>query len=249
MLTDTHCHIFLSDYEDIAQVLQNACENNVGRIINNATDKSSMLELLEMLKKYDNMYGALGIHPEFADTYKEEDLNLIENNLSNPQVIAIGEIGLDYHYSNENKEQQIALFEQQLKMAEKYNMPVIIHNRQATDDILKSIKKFKVKGVIHCFNGSIETAKEYLKLGYKLGINGVVTFKNCNLKETLKKLTLEDLVLETDSPYLTPAPFRGQKNEPKYIKSIAEFVANIYDVPVSQVEKITNVNIRHIFDI
>ena len=245
MLTDSHCHIFKSDYSDIGEVLNEAKQNHVEKIINNATDLESMQELLELVEIYPNMYGALGIHPESVEEYKEEDLVFLKENLKNKKIVAIGEIGLDYHYTKENKEEQIKLFEKQLQIAQDENMPVIIHNREATNDILNSLKKFKVRGVIHCFNGSYETALEYLKLGFKLGINGVVTFKNCKLKDVLKKLSINDLVLETD----TPTPNRGKQNAPKYVKDIAEFIAQIYQISQSQVEIITNKNIRQIFDI
>ena len=249
MLTDTHCHILSEDYEDIKKVVDDANNNGVNRFINNATDIDSCKEVLELSKNNSNMYAALGIHPEFANTYQEKDLRFIIDNLNNKKVIAIGEIGLDYYYTKDNKDKQIKLFEKQLKIAEEYNLPVIIHNREATLDIINSLKKYKVKGVIHCFNGSLETANIYIKMGFLLGINGVITFKNCKLKEVIKNIPIENIVLETDCPYLTPEPNRGKKNEPKYIKDIANFVANIYEIPVSQVEKITNENIRRIFDI
>ncbi len=249
MLTDTHCHIFKSDYENIDEVIKRAKENNVTRFINNATNLNSCHEVLELSQKFPAMYVALGIHPEDVESYQESDLKFIKDNLVNPKVVAIGEIGLDYYYTKDNKAKQIELFEKQLAMAQKYEMPVIIHNREATGDILNSLKKFKIKGIIHCFNGSLETAQEYLKMGFKLGINGVVTFKNCKLKEVLKQLSINDLVLETDSPYLAPVPLRGEKNEPKNIKIIAEFLANLYNISLSQVEIITNRNIGQIFDI
>ena len=249
MLTDTHCHLFADDYENLDTVITNSINNGVGRFINNATDKNSCKEALKLANSYPSMFVALGIHPEYVDMYDNTELDYIEQNLNNKKVIAIGEIGLDYYYNKENKEKQIQLFESQLKLAEKYHLPVIIHNREATNDIIYSLKKYKVKGVIHCFNGSIEIARELIKMGFALGINGVVTFKNCKLKETLKNIPIVNIVLETDCPYLTPEPNRGKKNEPKYVKDIADFVSKIYEIPVSQVEKITNENIRRIFDI
>lgn len=249
MLTDTHCHIYKQYYENIAKVLEEATSAGVSRVINNATDLESMKEVLELKDKYPNMYVALGIHPEAVMDYHESDLAFLKDKLKEDKVVAIGEIGLDYHYSKDNKEKQIELFEKQLQIACAVDKPVIIHNREATPDILAVLKKYKVKGVIHCFNGSLETALEYLKLDFKLGINGVVTFKNCKLKEVLKQLSINDLVLETDSPYLTPEPFRGKQNVPKYVKDIAKYLAEIYQISESQVEIITNENIRHIFDI
>lgn len=249
MFVDTHCHIFSSDYEDIDQVIKNANLNNITKFINNASDINSCQEVLKLVEQYPSMYAALGIHPEFCDTYQQKDLDFIEENISNNKVVAIGEIGLDYYYTKENKAKQIVLLEQQLKLAQKYNLPVIIHNREATGDLINILKKYNVKGVIHCFNGSLETAKELINMGYYLGINGVITFKNCKLKEVIKEVPLDRVVLETDCPYLTPEPYRGKKNEPKYIKVIAEFLAQIYDLDVCQVEKTTNENIRRIFDI
>ena len=129
------------------------------------------------------------------------------------------------------------LFEKQLKLAEEKNMPVIIHSRDATEDTLNILKKYNVKGIIHSFSGSLEIANEYIKMGYLLGINGVVTFKNCNLKDVLEKIDISNIVLETDSPYLTPVPFRGKQNTPVYIKNTADFVANIYNVSVDELVK------------
>ena len=249
MLTDAHCHIFNEDYQDIDKIIQNSIENGVDKLINNATDINSSKELLDLVKIYPNMYGAIGIHPEFANNYSNEDIEFIKENINNKKIIAIGEIGLDYYYTKENKDKQIELFEYQLKIAQKFNIPVIIHNRDATSDIINTLRKYKVRGFIHCFNGSLQTAQEYIKMGFLLGINGVVTFKNCKLKEVLQRVSLTNIVLETDCPYLTPEPNRGKKNEPKYIKDIALFVADIYNTSLSQVEIITNDNIRRIFDI
>ena len=180
---------------------------------------------------------------------KENDFDYLRKCLTNKKVIAMGEIGLDYHYTKDNKTQQIELFEKQLAIAQEYNLPVIVHNREATLDIINCLKKYNVKGVIHCFNGSLETANIFIKMGFKLGINGVITFKNCKLKEVIKQLPLSEFVLETDCPYLAPEPLRGTKNDPSNIIFIAKFVAEIYKISLLQVENITNANIRQIFDI
>ena len=249
MFTDTHCHIYKEYYENIDEVLKNALKNNINRLVNNGCNKESNEEVLMLAKKYENMYIALGIHPESVDTYQKEDLTFIEKNINNPKVIAIGEIGLDYHYTKENKNEQIQLFESQLKIAEHYNLPVIIHSREATLDTINTLKKYHVKGVIHSFSGSLETAKIYIKMGYLLGINGVITFKNSKLKEVIKELPLEHLVLETDSPYLTPEPFRGKRNEPARIKEIATFISELKGINLEELARITNENIKRIFDI
>ena len=249
MFTDTHCHIYKEYYENIEEVLKNAKKSNVNRMINNGCDKKSNEEVLELTKNYENIYGAIGIHPENIEEYKEEDLKWIEENLKQSKIIAIGEIGLDYHYTKENKTEQIKLLERQLKIAEQYHLPVIIHSREATEDTINTLKKYKVTGVIHSFSGSLETAKIYIKMGYLLGINGVITFKNSKLKDVIKEIPLESIVLETDSPYLTPEPFRGKKNEPARIKEIAEFICNLKGISLEDLATITNHNIKRIFDI
>lgn len=249
MFTDTHCHIYKEYYENIDEILKRALESNINRVINNGCNRESNKEVLALANTYNNMYIALGIHPESADTYQKEDLTFIEENLSNPKVIAIGEIGLDYHYTKENKTLQIKLLESQLKIAETHNLPVIIHSREATEDTINTLKKYHIKGVIHSFSGSLETAKIYIKMGYLLGINGVITFKNSKLKEVIKEIPLEHLVLETDSPYLTPEPFRGKPNEPARIKEIATFISELKEISLEELARITNENIMRIFDI
>lgn len=249
MFTDTHCHILSEYYENIDEILNKAENVNISRIINNGCDHKSNIEVLELIEKYKNMYGAIGIHPEVVDTYQESDLKFIEANINNPKIVAIGEIGLDYHYTKENKEAQIKLFETQLALAEKYHIPVIVHSRKATEDTINTLKKFKVTGVIHSFSGSLETAKIYIKMGFLLGINGVITFKNSKLKDTIKDIDLNNIILETDSPYLAPTPHRGEKNEPANVSLIAEFISELKDISLSQVSIITNENIKRIFDI
>lgn len=249
MFTDTHCHIYKEYYENIDEILNNAKNVNINRVINNGCSNTSNIEVLDLIDKYQEMYGALGVHPEETENYKEEDITFIENNLSNKKVIAIGEIGLDYHYTKENKEEQIKLFERQLSLAEKYHMPVIIHSREATEDTINTLKKYKVTGVIHSFSGSLETANIYIKMGFKLGINGVITFKNSKLKDVIKEIDLSNIVLETDSPYLTPHPYRGTRNEPANISEIATFICTLKNITLRELSIISNKNITQIFDI
>ena len=249
MFTDTHCHIYKKYYDNIDEILNNSINNNVNRCINNGCDKKSNKEVIELINKYDNMYGAIGIHPENVDYYTLEDIEFITNNLNNKKVVAIGEIGLDYHYTKENKQKQIELLEMQLKIAEEYNLPVIIHSREATLDTLNILKKYNVKGTIHSFSGSLETAREYIKMGFLLGVNGVITFKNANIKDIYKEIPLDSIILETDAPYLTPEPFRGKKNEPSYIFDIAKFIASIKNISLEELSNITNNNIKRIYKI
>lgn len=250
MFTDTHCHIYNEYYDnDIEQVYEKMKDANVDRIINNGCDSKSNKEVLELLGKYSWMYGAIGIHPESADTYTEEDLKFIEEHINDEKVVAIGEIGLDYYWTKDNKEKQKELFEYQLKLAERVNKPVIVHSRDATQDVIDILKKYNVRGVIHSFSGSYETACIYIKMGFLLGINGVITFKNCNLKDVVTKLDLKNIVLETDSPYLTPVPYRGKRNDSSHVYDIAKYISELKDCSLEELAKETNGNISRCFDI
>lgn len=248
MFCDTHCHLFKEYYENIDEIINLSKEHGVNRMIVAGCDAKSNEEVMSLLNK-EEIYGALGIHPEEVENYQESDLAILEKNIAYEKIVAIGEIGLDYHYGKENKEAQIKLFETQLALAEKYNMPVVIHSREATLDTINSLKKYNVKGVMHSFSGSLETAKIYMEMGFLLGINGVITFKNCNLKDVISSIDLHNIVLETDSPYLTPVPFRGQKNDPSKVSNIADFLCELYDVSQETLAKITNENVKRIFDI
>ncbi len=249
MFTDTHAHIFREFYDDIETVLSESLENNVNRIINSGYDQVCNEEVIALANKYSNMYATIGIHPQECLKDNKKSIEYIKENIQNPKVIGIGEIGLDYYHDKENKEKQMKLFESQLQLAQSNNISVVIHTREATEDTLNILKKYKLKGVIHSFTGSYETALEYIKLGYKLGINGVLTFKNCNLKEVIEKLDLKYIILETDAPYLTPVPFRGKQNSSKNILIIAKFICDIKGISLEQLAKITNQNIAEIFDI
>lgn len=248
MLIDTHCHLYSEYYSDIDDIVNLAKKSNVNILINNGCDSKSNKEVIDLLDKYKNMYGAIGIHPEEVENYSLDDIKFIEDNLNNKKVVAIGEIGLDYHYSKENKEKQIKLFELQLDIANKYKVPVIIHSRDATEDTINILRKYNIKGVIHSFSGSLETAKIYIKMGFLLGINGVVTFKNCNLKDILVNIGLNNIILETDSPYLTPVPYRGKQNNPSHILDIAKYISEIFNVSLEEVSKITTNNVINLYN-
>lgn len=249
MLIDSHCHIYKEYYDDIDEIINSATLNGVVKYINCAVDIDTCNEIIDLSNKYSNIFCCLGIHPESVDKVDDSDLIKLEELINNSKAIAIGEIGLDYYYTKENKNKQIWLFEQQLKLAEKYNLPVVIHSREATLDTIECLKKFNVKGVIHSFSGSVETANIYIKMGFLLGINGVITFKNCNLKDVYKLIDINNIILETDSPYLTPVPYRGKQNSPARIKDIAIFVADLYNISLEELENITLENIKRVFDI
>ena len=245
MFTDTHCHIFKEYYDNIDEIINNAKEAKVNRLIVASDNQESANEVLDLINKYDNIFGCIGLHPE---NINEEFDYSIFNNLPK-KIIAIGEIGLDYYYTKDNKEKQKNVFKKQLEIAEKLNLPVVIHSREATQDTIDILKEYNVKGIIHSFSGSLETAKIFLKMGFKLGINGVITFKNCNLKDIYKELSPKDIVLETDSPYLSPVPYRGKRNEPARVLDIAMFLCNIYNLNLYELSDITNESIKQIFNI
>ena len=248
MLIDTHCHLYKEYFDNLQEIINISKNKNVLYFINNGCDNKSNVEVLETTIKYKNVYGALGLHPEMVENYNLSDIKFIENNISNDKIVAIGEIGLDYHYTKDNKEEQKKLFEIQLKLAEKYNVPVIVHSRDATEDTINILKKYKVKGIIHSFSGSLEVAKQYINMGFLLGINGVVTFKNCNLKEVLKNISIENIVLETDSPYLTPEPYRGKQNNPSNVYFVAKFLSLIYNISLIEVANKTSNNVLNLFN-
>ena len=252
MLIDSHAHITNEYYDDIETVINDAKKNNVLKIINCATSLNDIEEITKISNKYNINY-AIGIHPEEADkldeVLKQKLEGYIVENIQNKNFVALGEIGLDYYYTKENRDKQIELFDYQLLLAEKYKKPVIIHSREATLDTINILKKHNVKGVIHCFSGSYETACEYIKLGFALGIGGVITFKNCNLKDYVDKIDLKNIILETDCPFMTPEPFRKYKNEPKYVLETAKFLSSIMQIPLEKLEEITTKNCKEIFDI
>lgn len=249
MYIDTHCHLSLEDYDDIDLVIEENRENGIDKIIISGCTRDTICETLELIDKYSDVYATIGYHPSEVDITTDEDLILLEKQIQNKKVVGIGEIGLDYHYGSDNKNKQIELFRKQLELAEKYKLPVVIHSRDATQDTINTLKEYKVIGDIHCFSGSLETAKIYISMGYKLGIGGVVTFKNSNLYKVVEAIGLENIILETDAPYLTPEPFRGKKNSSKYIPYIAKKISEIVNLSEKKVAEITTKNAMGLFDL
>lgn len=248
MYIDTHCHLSIEDYNDIDKVIEENKDALVEKIVVSGCSRENIEEVMDLKDKYDMIYVTIGYHPEYADTITKSDLDYLKSLLGEKKIIGIGEIGLDYHYTKENKDKQIWLFEEQLKIADAFNLPVVIHSRDATMDTINILKKYKAKGIIHCFSGSLETANIYISMGFLLGIGGVVTFKNSKLKDVVKEVPLESIVLETDSPYLTPVPFRGKVNSSKYLEYIAMFIADIKNISVEELAEITNKNASSLFD-
>lgn len=250
MYIDTHCHLSKKYYNDIDKVIEDNQIALIDKIIISGCEKDELEETMKIINNYNIVYATIGYHPDQADIITEKDIKKLENIVgSSKKVIGIGEIGLDYHYDDINKDKQKQIFEMQLKIAEKLSLPVVIHSRDATFDTIEILKKYKVKGIIHCFSGSLETANIYIGMGYKLGIGGVLTFKNSKLGEVVKEVSLNSIVLETDSPYLTPDPYRGKTNSSKYIPLIAEKLSQIKDVTINEVAKITTKNCYDLFDL
>ena len=250
MFTDTHCHLSKEDYEDIDKVVANAKENKIERLIICGCDKNGIKEAIDIANKYENIYLEIGYHPSEANITTDEDINeLITIIKNNPKVVAVGEIGLDYHWDKDNKDKQKELFKRQISIAKENNLPVVIHSRDAFQDTYDILKETNAKGDIHCFSGNLDNAKMYIDLGFVLGIGGVLTFKNTNLKETIKKIDLTNIILETDSPYLSPEPFRGQKNEPKNVYYVAEEITRLKEISMDEVSKVTEENIKRVFKI
>ena len=250
MLIDTHCHISDEDYENKEEIIKNM-ENNI-MIVSTASPKD-IEEVVNLCETHKNIYGTIGIHPEFADTYKDEDLQKLEKYLAHPKIVGIGEIGLDYHYTKENKEKQKELFIKQINLANKYQKTIVIHSRDAIEDTYNIIEKYKNKNIkcnMHCFSGSLEMAERFVKLGVKLGIGGVLTFKNeKKLKEIVHALDIHNFVLETDSPYLTPEPLRGQKNEPRNVKYVAAKISQLKGISYAKTLEITTQTAIRQFDL
>lgn len=250
MYIDTHCHLSIEDYDDIGEVINENRNAGINKIIISGCTRESIIESLELSKKYDDVFVTIGFHPSEAKITNKVDINELEEHLLDDKVVGIGEIGLDYHYGKEDIDEQKELFRIQMKLAEKYKLPVVIHSRDATLDTINILKEFPtVMGDIHCFSGSIETAKEYIKLGYYLGIGGIVTFKNSNLYKVIEEIGLDRILFETDSPYLTPEPYRGKKNSSKYISFISNKIANILNLNNSVVEKTVLDNTYKLFDL
>ena len=246
-MIDTHAHILSEFYDDIDELIEELKSKDIIKVINCADSIETSKEVLNIYNKYEGyLLPAVGIHPENIDN---SNLETIENIIKEHKVFAIGEIGLDYHYNDENKDEQKEYFIKQLDLALKYDLPVIIHIREAMQECFDILKTRKNRGIIHCFSGSVEMAREYIKLGYKLGIGGVLTFKNSKLYEVIEKIDLKDIVLETDSPFLSPEPFRGKKNKPCNVLYVAKRIAEIKNISLEEVINTTTATAKQIFDI
>ena len=250
---DTHAHYddeaFSEDREELLGLLQ---KRGVSHVITCGTNLITSYHSLKLAQKYDYIYCALGFHPEDIADERKGDLDVIKDLLkSEEKAVAVGEIGLDYHYPDgAPREVQIDLFRRQIELANELSLPVIVHDRDAHEDTFNILKELHPKGVVHCFSGSAEMAKEYVKLGFFIGVGGVVTFKNARKAvEVVEAIPLESILLETDCPYMAPTPFRGQRNDSSLISYVAEKIAEIKGVTPQEVCDITNENAKRLFSI
>jgi TatD DNase family protein len=253
MLFDSHAHIDDEKFDiDREEVIQRAIDNGVTGIINVGASMESSARSIALAEKYEGIYAAVGIHPHDAKDALDADYEQLVRWTALDKVVAIGEIGLDYYYDFSPREVQRSVFIHQLDVARQTNMPFIIHDRDAHGDLLEILKKEAkgLKGVLHCFSGSLEMANEVIKMGLYVSIAGPVTFKNAaKLPEIVTKVPLEYLLVETDSPYLTPQPYRGKRNEPAYVKLVAEQVANLRGIEMDVLAKATSENVKKLFGI
>ncbi|HIU40505.1 MAG TPA: TatD family hydrolase [Candidatus Aphodocola excrementigallinarum] len=250
MLIDSHCHLLSSCYDDVKKEIEKAFSCGVDKLIINGYDVKTSHEAVELANSYENVYASVGIGPENCNDITKKDIDKIKKLSKNKKVVAIGEIGLDYYWTKENKDKQISTFKSMLNIAKERNLPVIVHNRDATKDVYDLLKEYQVSGIMHCFSGSIESAKEFIKLGFLIGIGGVVTFKNAKkVKEVVKQIPLECISLETDSPYLTPEPYRGRINNPCNLAYIVNEIAKIKEVKDKVVMDKTGLSVMTKFDL
>lgn len=249
MIIDTHCHIYNSEMENAEQIIKEAAKNDINIIVN-GTDPLSNKEILELSDKYENVYAALGYFHTFADEVTDEDISLLDKQLKNDNVITVGEIGLDYYHRKDNKERQKELFEEMLNLAEKHDLPVIVHSRKSMQDTLDILKRHNVTGSMHCYQGSAEMAREFIKLGFYIGIGGPITHKNNKkIRKMVKKIDIDHMLVETDSPYLTPEERMGEKNTPLNLKYITRKIAEELDMAEDDIIKITTDNAKRLFGI
>lgn len=249
MLIDTHAHINMNS--DPKKAIEEARKADVGIIIVPSASSDDFEPILELCHEYENIYALLGVHPEDCEKFNDDTAKKIIELAKDKKVVGIGEIGLDYHYTKENKDIQKRCFITQIEIAKMLDLPIVVHDREAHFDTLEILKSTKAQRVLlHCFSGSVEFMKQCCNLGYKIALGGVVTFKNAiEPKEVAREIELKDLMLETDSPYLTPHPFRGMENSPKYIGFVAKEIAKLKNIPYDSIVFETSKNAKEFFNI
>ena len=251
-MIDTHAHIDDSQYqENLEAFIAQQQSEGVEAILVPGVEVATLAAVREVCQRFPGyLYPAIGLHPENITPNWEQDLDTMEADLKahESEYIAIGEIGLDYHFDTTYKSEQQVALRRQLGWAVERDLPVMIHSRDATEDCLNILREFpSLRGVMHCYSGSNETAKQIIDMGLYLGIGGVITFKNCKLRENLNGIPLERLVLETDAPYMAPVPYRGQRNESRWMKYVADVLAEVYKTDFEHIDRVTTANAKALF--
>lgn len=251
-LIDTHSHIYLSEFaEDRTEMFERAEKEGVRKILLPAIDSSTHNEMLELEAVNKELCVAMmGVHPCSVKEDFENELKIARDYLEKRRFIAVGEIGLDFYWDKTFTEQQYAAFHKQIEWALEFDLPIVIHSRNSTDECISVVKehqKGNLKGVFHCFSGNADQAKKIIDLGFYMGIGGVVTFKNSGLDKVMSAVSLDHIVLETDAPYLAPVPFRGKRNEPSYLKYVVEKLATIKNISTDKIAELTTANAEKLF--
>ncbi|MEK3988107.1 MULTISPECIES: YchF/TatD family DNA exonuclease [Robertmurraya] len=254
MLFDTHVHLNAEQFsEDLNEVIDRARMEGVQYMVVVGFDRPTIIKAMELIEEYDFIYASIGWHPVDAIDMRDEDLEWIEELAKHPKVVAIGEMGLDYYWDKSPKEVQQEVFRKQIQLAKKVKLPIVIHNREATADIVTILKEenaAEVGGIMHCFSGSVEVAKECVEMNFYISLGGPVTFKNAKKpKEVAQEIPLKKLLIETDCPYLAPHPYRGKRNEPSYVKLVAEQIAELKGLSYEEVSQVTTENAKILFGI
>jgi TatD DNase family protein len=251
---DSHVHLDDERFDDDReQLIKSLKENNIELVLNAGADLKTSINSVELAEKYDFIYAAVGCHPHDTKYMNDDTMNIFRDLSKNKKVLAIGEIGLDYYYDNSDRETQKKWFREQIRLAKELDMPYIVHDRDAHEDILRIMKEEHYdgsRGILHCFSSSVEMAIEFIKLGFYISLGGPVTFKKAKIpKLVAKEIPLSNLLIETDCPYLTPEPFRGKRNNPSLVSYVAEEIALIKDIPVEKVAEQTTINFKKLFNL
>jgi TatD DNase family protein len=252
MYIDTHVHLNAEQYnEDLEEVINRALDAGVKQMVVVGFDRKTIEKAIALAEQYEFIFAVVGWHPVDAIDCTEEDLNWIESLAKHEKVVAIGETGLDYYWDKSPKEVQQEIFRKQIQLAQRVNLPIVIHNRDATEDVIRILQEEHAErtgGVMHCFGGSVETAKVCIEMNFMISLGGPVTFKNAKKpKEVAAEIPLEWLMIETDAPYLSPHPHRGKRNEPSLVPLVAEEIARLKDVPVEEIARVTSENAKRFF--
>jgi len=254
IITDTHTHLYLKEFDsDREQVINHAINSNVSRLFLPAIDSSYTKSMLDLKQKFpENIFIMAGLHPCYIQENYLEEINHVEENITNNYCVAVGEIGIDMYWRTDNLSIQKEVFSMQIRLAKKYKLPIVIHSRDSYNEIFEVLDAEgteNLSGIFHCFTGTLQDANKIISMGMKLGIGGVVTFKNGGIDKFLDSIDLKHIVLETDSPYLAPSPNRGKRNESVFIINVAEKLSEIYDVSMDDIVNITTNNSIDVFKI